>query len=324
MEQRPLGRSGLAVSRLGLGTMTWGRDTDADDAARQLRSFCDAGGTLVDTADSFAEGDSERILGRLIAPRGAGVPRASLVLATKAGAPLGLGPAEFGCSRRHLLAALDASLERLGTDYLDLWQLAGWDRRTPLEETLAALDTAVGSGRVRYVGVCTYSGWQSAKAAAWQRAWPGRAPLVSTGIEYSLLARGIEGEAVPAALDARLGVLAWSPLGRGVLTGKYRRGTPADSRGASSFYRDFLAPHLDERCAQIVEAVCTAADGLDATPLAVALAWVRDATGVVAAVVGARTWVQLRAALEAERLRLPEEIRRALDDVSAPPSDTRR
>lgn len=323
MEQRPLGRSGLAVSRIGLGTMTWGRDTDADDAARQLRSFCDAGGTLVDTADSYAEGDSERILGRLIAPRGAGVLRASLVLATKAGTPLG-GPADFGCSRRHLLAALDASLARLGTDYLDLWQLAGWDPSTPLEETLAALDTAVGSGRVRYAGVCTYTGWQSAKAAAWQRAWPGRTPLVCAGSEYSLLARGVEGEVVPAALDAGLGVLAWSPLGRGVLTGKYRRATPADSRAASSSYRDFLAPYLDERCAQIVEAVCTAADGLDATPLAVALAWARDAKGVAAPVVGARTWVQLRAALEAERLRLPEEIRKALDDVSAPSTGSRR
>lgn len=315
-----MGRSGLMVSRIGLGTLTWGRDTDADDAARQLKFFCDAGGTLVDTADSYSDGDSERILGRLLAPRGAGVPRASLVLASKAGSPTGESPGRAGCSRRHLLAALDASLDRLGTTYLDLWQVACWDPATPLEETLAALDIAVGSGRARYVGVCNYTGWQAAKAATWQGAWPGRTPLVSTQVEYSLLDRAVEREAVPAAVDAGLGVLPWSPLGRGVLTGKYRRATPADSRGASTAYRAFLALYLDERCARIVEAVCTAADGLSAAPLAVALAWVCDAPGVVAPLVGARTWVQLRAAVEAEQLRLPAEIRRALDDVSGQPA----
>ena len=318
MEQRPLGNSGLAVSRIGLGTMTWGRDTDADDAGRQLKSFLDAGGTLLDTADRYADGDSERIIGRLLAPRGGGVPRGALVLATKAGTPTGPGPQDRGCSRGHLLAALDASLERLGTTYVDLWQLHVWDAATPLEETLAALDTAVASGRVRYVGVSNFAGWQTAKAATWQRAWPGRAPLVSTQIEYSLLARGVEREVIPAASDAGMGLLAWSPLGRGVLTGKYRHATPADSRGASSSYRVFVGPYLDETSAHIVEAVCTAADGLGVTPLAVALAWVRDAPGVVAPIVGARTWVQLRAALETDRVQLPAEIRGALDDISAP------
>lgn len=302
---------------MALGTMTWGQDTDAEDASRQLRAFVDAGGTMVDTADRYADGDSERILGRLLGPRGAGVPRSSLVLATKAGTATGPGPMDRGCSRGHLLAALDASLERLGTPYVDLWQVHVWDDRTPLEETLAALDAAVGSGRVRYVGVSNYTGWQTAKAAAWQRAWPGRAALTSTSVEYSLLARQAEREVVPAALDADLGVLPWSPLGRGVLTGKYRRSTPADSRAASSSYQGFVAPYLNERAAHIVEAVCTAADGLGAAPLAVALAWVRDAPGVVAPIVGARTWLQLRAALDTEQVQLPAEIRGALDDVSA-------
>jgi aryl-alcohol dehydrogenase-like predicted oxidoreductase len=318
MEQRPLGRSGLVISRLGLGTMTWGRDTDADDAARQLKSFLDSGGSMVDTADRYADGDSERILGRLLAPRGAGVPRSALVLATKAGSPTGPGPMDRGCSRGHLLAALDASLERLGTSYLDLWQLHVWDPITPLAETLAALDAAVASGRVRYVGVSNYVGWQTATAATWQRAWPGRTPLVATQVEYSLLARGVEREVIAAAQDAGLGVLPWSPLGRGVLTGKYRRATPADSRAASSSYKGFVAPYLDERSAHIVEAVCTAAEGLSVTPLAVALAWVRDQPGVAAPIVGARTWLQLRAALDSEQLTLPSEIRRALDDVSTP------
>jgi aryl-alcohol dehydrogenase-like predicted oxidoreductase len=319
MEQRPLGHSGLSVSRLALGTMTWGRDTDTDDAGRQLRAFVDAGGTLVDTADRYADGESERILGRLLAARGAGPPRAALIVATKAGSATGPGPMDRGCSRAHLLAALDASLERLGTPYVDVWQLHVWDDATPLEESLGALDTAVSSGRVRYVGISNFAGWQTAKAATWQRAWPGRAPLVSTQVEYSLLARGVEREVVPAARDAGMAVLPWSPLGRGVLTGKYRRATPADSRGASSAYRRFVQPYLDEQSAHIVEAVVIAADGLGVSPLAVALAWARDSPGVVAPIVGARTIAQLRAVLEADGVSLPAEIRAALDDVSSPP-----
>ena len=318
MESRSLGRSGLVVSRLALGTMTWGRDTDPEEAARQLRTFTEAGGTLVDTADRYADGESERILGRLVGQRGV-VMRSSVLLATKAGSPTGPGPLDRGASRGHLLGALDASLERLGTAYVDLWQLHTWDDATPLAETLAAFDTAVSSGRVRYVGVSNFAGWQTAKAATWQAAWPGRTPIVSTQVEYSLLARGVEREVVPAALDAGVGVLPWSPLGRGVLTGKYRRSTPAESRAASSAYQGFVEPYLGEPSARIVEAVCTAADGLAVSPLAVALAWVRDRPGVVAPVVGARTASQLRASLEAERVVLPAEIRDALDEVSAPP-----
>jgi aryl-alcohol dehydrogenase-like predicted oxidoreductase len=193
-----------------------------------------------------------------------------------------------------------------------------WDPRTPLEETLGALDTAVSSGRVRYVGVSNYSGWQTAKAAAWQRAWPGRAPIVASQMEYSLLARGIEREVVPAALNLGIGILPWSPLGRGVLTGKYQTGTPADSRGASSDYTRFVSPYLDERASRIVGAVMTAADGLGVSPLTVALSWVRDRPGVVAPILGARTTGQLKGSLDADATVLPEEIRSALDDVSVP------
>ncbi len=311
MQTRHLGASGLAVSRLALGTMTWGRDTDPDDAGAQLDAFRDAGGTLVDTADRYADGDSERILGRLLT----GSARQELVVATKAGAATGLGQ---GCSRRHLLASLDASLARLGTGHVDLWQLHRYDPATPLEETLAALDAAVCSGRARYVGVSNFTGWQTATAATWQRAWPGRTPVVSTQVEWSLLARGVEAEVVPAARHHGLGVLAWSPLGRGVLTGKYRHGVPADSRGASPHFADFVAPYLTGRATQVVDAVATAAQGLGTSPLAVALAWVRDQPGVAAAVVGARTIGQLQGVLAAEQLTLPSEIRTALDDVSGP------
>ncbi|MFL6137180.1 MAG: aldo/keto reductase [Frankiaceae bacterium] len=314
MEHRRLGRSGLVVSRLALGTMTWGRDTDEVEAAGQLAAYRDAGGTLVDTANRYSGGESERILGRLLADGG----RDQLVIATKAVGTMGPGPLDGGASRRHLLAALDASLDRLGTPYVDLWQLHAWDPRTPLEETLAALDTAVASGRARYAGVSNYSGWQTARAATWQLAWPGRAPIVSTQVELSLLERGVEREVLPACQELGIGVLPWSPLGRGVLTGKYRGGTPADSRAASEDYRRFVGPYLNARADRIVDAVLTAADGLGVSPVAVALCWVRDRPGVVAPVVGARTVAQLAAALDAEEVILPAEIRAALDDVSEP------
>ncbi|GAA2154395.1 aldo/keto reductase [Actinomadura napierensis] len=310
MKERHLGRSGLLVSRLGLGTMTWGQDTDPDEAVAQLVAFAEAGGTLVDTADVYSDGDSERILGHLLREV---VDRDTLVIATKAAIrPNG----RYDGSRRHLLRALDASLDRMDLDHVDLWQLHVYDPATPLEETLSALDEAVASGRARYVGVSNYAGWQISKAAAWQRAWPGRAPIVSAQLEYSLLSRDIEREVVPAALDAGAGLLPFSPLGRGVLTGKYRTGIPAGSRAAAPRFADFVQPYLDEECARIVESVVTAAEGLGVSPLSVALAWVRDRPGVAAPIVGARTAAQLEAILDSEDLTLPNEIRAALDDVS--------
>ncbi|MEV0012650.1 aldo/keto reductase [Streptomyces sp. NPDC051840] len=315
MEQRHLGRTGLRVSRIGLGTLTWGRDTDEHDAADQLKAFWDAGGTLVDTADVYGGGEAEYVLGRMLDSL---VPRADLVVATKAGSvpdPY----RRFDGSRGHLLAALDASLRRLGTDYVDLWQVHAFDAATPLEETLQALDLAVSSGRVRYAGVSGFSGWQLAKAATWQLAAPGpRTRLASTQMEYSLLQRGVEREVLPAALDLGVGLLPSSPLGRGVLTGKYRTGTPSGSRGASEHMAPFVEPYLDEAASRIVDAVATAADGLATTPLQVALAWVRDRPGVAAPVVGARNAQQLTEALSVETLSLPDEICQALDDVSAP------
>ncbi|MET9554142.1 aldo/keto reductase [Streptomyces sp. NPDC006645] len=315
MEQRHLGRTGLRVSRIGLGTLTWGRDTDEHDAADQLKAFWEAGGTLVDTADVYGGGEAEYLLGQLVERL---VPRRDLVIATKAGSvpdPY----RRFNGSRGHLLSALDASLERLGTDHVDLWQVHAFDSGTPLEETLQALDIAVSSGRARYAGVSNFSGWQLAKAATWQLASPGiRTRLASTQMEYSLLQRGVEREVLPAAVDLGVGLLPSSPLGRGVLTGKYRYSTPADSRGASEQLAPFVEPYLDEPASRIVDAVMTAAEGLATTALEVALAWVRDRPGVVAPIVGARNAQQLTAALSVESLRLPDEICQALDDVSAP------
>ncbi len=295
--------------------MTWGRDTDEDDAAAQLIAFREAGGTLVDTADVYVSGESERVLGRILADV---VPRDEVLIATKAHGSTGPTVMQRGSSRGYLLSALDASLKRLGTDYVDLWQLHAWDAVTPWEETMAAMDTAVSSGRVRYAGVSNFNGWQTAATASWQRAVHGRAPLVANQVEYSLLQRGVEREVVPASLELGIGLLPWSPLGRGVLTGKYRGGAPADSRGASEHFKSFVSAYDDDRAAAIVDAVLTAADGLGVSPVAIALAWVRDRPGVVAPIVGARTAAQLQASLAAEDVVLPPEIQSALDDVSAP------
>src|SRR6478752_3815053 len=314
MHQRSLGATGLKVSRLGLGTMTWGRDTDEHEARDQLIAFAEAGGTLVDTAAGYGDGASEELIGTLI---GDVVARDEVVLATKAGIHRRTGERVTDTSRGSLLTTLDASLKRLGVDHVDLWQVHVWTDDTPVEETLSALDLAVTSGRVSYVGISNYTGWQTAQAATWQRAVPGRVPLASTQVEYSLLNRHVEQEVVPAAQALGLGVLPWSPLGRGVLTGKYRTGTPSDSRAATSHFANFVSPDLDERAAGIVEAVARAAEGLGWSTLEVALAWVRDRPGVTAPIVGARTAAQLRGALGVEELSLPVEITAALDDVSA-------
>ncbi|WP_244928229.1 aldo/keto reductase [Nocardioides sp. W7] len=314
MQHRSLGATGLKVSRLGLGTMTWGRDTDEHEARDQLVAFAEAGGTLLDTAAGYGNGASEELIGTLI---GDVVARDEVVLATKAGisGTRGGGRA-YDVSRGHLLTTLDASLRRLGVDHVDLWQVHIWADDVPLEETLTALDLAVTSGRASYVGISNYSGWQTAQAATWQRAVPGRTVLASTQVEYSLLSRQVEHEVLPACAALGLGVLPWSPLGRGVLTGKYRTGTPSDSRAASRHFASFVNSYLTERSAGIVEAVARAAEGLGWTPLEVALVWVRDRPGVTAPIVGARTAAQLQGALTVEELTLPSEIVEALDDVS--------
>ena len=313
MELRQLGNSGVRVTRLGLGTMTWGRDTDEHEAAEQLRLFLDSGGNFVDTAAVYGDGDSERVLGGLI---GVMAPREELVIATKAGISFKTGERVVDNSRSSLLGDLDKSLSRLGIDHVDLWQVHTWDPGVPLEETLSAIDQAVSSGRARYVGISNFSGWQTARAATLQNPLFGRAPITTTQNEYSLLNRKVEREVLPASGELGIGFLAWSPLGRGVLTGKYRGGLPSDSRGASPHFANFIEPYLDDRSSRIVEAVFVAADGLGLSPLEVAIAWVRDALGVTSSIVGARTAAQLRGILTSEDVTLPAPVREALDDVS--------
>ncbi len=314
MEKRTLGKSGLKLSRIGLGTMTWGRDTDELEAANQLRIYLDAGGNFIDTAAVYGDGDAERVIGGFI---GTLVARDEITIASKAGVSFKSGERTINNSRASLLQDLDASLDRIGVDYLDLWQIHQWDSETPLEETLSALDFAVSSGRVRYVGVSNFASWQIARSATIQNPFFGKVAISSAQSEYSLLNRKVESEVLPACHEVGVGFIAWSPLGRGVLTGKYRSGTPSDSRGASPHFSGFIAPYLEQGARQIADAVAVAAEGLGYSPVEVALGWVRDRPGVASAIVGARTGAQLRGALSVEEIEIPTQVREALDEISA-------
>ena len=310
MEIRALGSTGLRVPHVSLGTMTWGRDTDIHEARDQFNMYLDAGGFLLDTADVYGDGASEEIVGEFVRDH------PEVLVSTKAGSVRGNQPRNT--SRAHLLAHLDTSLRRLRRSHIDIWHVHGWDAQTPYEETLAALDYAVTSGKVRYVGISNYSGWQLAQSATFQQVRHSPAHIVSAQMEYSLLQRGIEREVVPAAVALGVGIMAWSPLGRGVLTGKYRNNTPADSRGASKHFAGFIAPYLAEKPRAIVDAVCVAAEALGHNPIDVALAWTLGRPQVSTVITGARTASQLKAMTHGLGTTLPQEIIDALDDVSWP------
>ncbi len=310
MQQRYVGNSGLRVSALSLGTMSWARETDDQDASSLLRSFVDAGGSLIDTAASYADGQAEAMLGRML---GDVVSRSEIVISTKAGLSTSNGRRSVDTSRNGMLSGLDASLARLGTDHVDLWFAHAWDPNVPLEETLSALDFAVRSGRARYAGISNFSGWQTAKAAA-----VAGFPLVANQSEYSLVHRRPELELIPAIEDAGLGLLAWAPLGRGVLSGKYRGHIPTDSRAAHQRLASYVEPYLEGPASSVVEAVAMAAKGLGRTALDVSLSWLLSQNGVASAIVGPRNPVQIKEILDASLAPLPPEIARALEDVSEP------
>jgi len=295
--------------------MTWGRDTDTHEAADQCRAFIEAGGNFIDTSSTYGDGDSERVIGGLI---GTLFKREEVAIATKAGISFPDGVRTINNSRQSLIAELDKSLSRLETDYVDIWQIHAWDPFTPLEDTLSALDYAFSSGKARYVGISNFSGWQSARAITIQESNSAKAPIVTHQVEYSLLNRSIEDEILPCADETGIGILAWAPLGRGVLTGKYRKGVPSDSRAAAPHFVKHVEPYLREKPQRIVEAVAVAAEGLGFAPLEVALAWVRDTPGITSAIVGARTGAQLRGILTSEEIVLPGVVRDALNEISAP------
>ena len=321
MEYRQLGRSGLRISALSMGTMTFGGSgvfsaigsTDLNAARRQIDLCLDAGVNLIDTADMYSAGLSEKIVGEALAGR-----RNHVLLATKARFPMGDGPNDAGCSRHHLIAACEASLRRLNTDYVDLYQIHEWDGQTPVEETVAALDTLVHAGKVRYLGISNYTGWQLMKTLA-TCARLGAAPVVSQQIHYSLQAREAEYELLPITIDQGLGVLVWSPLGGGLLSGKYRRGQqpPAGARHLP----DWKEPPIrdPEKAYDIIEALVAIGEARGVSAAQVALAWTLGRPGVTSLIVGARTDAQLADNLKAAELKLTAEERARLDDVSKPP-----
>jgi aryl-alcohol dehydrogenase-like predicted oxidoreductase len=321
MDYRQLGASGLRVSALSLGTMTFGgRDrfasvgtTDVAAATRQIDLCLDAGVNLIDTADVYSDGLSEQILGEAIKGR-----RDKLLVATKARFPMGPGPNDAGLSRHHLIAACEASLRRLGTDHIDLFQVHEWDGVTPLEETLDALDHLVRSGKVRYVGCSNYAGWQMTKALGISER-RGLQRFVSQQIYYSLQARDAEYELIPAAIDQGVGIMVWSPLAGGLLSGKYRRGqTPPEG---SRQLTDWNEPPVrdEEQLYDIIDALVEIADGRGVSPAQVALAWLLGRPGVSTVVVGARTEEQLADNLGAASLQLEHAERTRLDELSLPP-----
>jgi aryl-alcohol dehydrogenase-like predicted oxidoreductase len=311
---RTLGRSGCAVSSVALGTMTFGNETDEAGSFEQLDRFTAAGGTLVDTADVYSAGASEEIIGRWLLTRDARA-REQVVLATKGRFPMGEGPNDVGLSRRHLSLALEASLRRLQVDTIDLYQVHGWDPLTPVEETLRFADDAVSAGKIRYFGLSNFTGWQVQKTvdAAVHRGWT---VPVTLQPQYNLLVRGIEWEIVPACADNGLGLLPWSPLGGGWLTGKYTR--DAAPTGPTRLGEDpdrgmeaYGPRSRQERTWDIVDA--------RSVPMAqVALGWLLSRPVVSSVILGARTTPQLVDNLGAVDLELDEAELAALDAASDP------
>lgn len=306
-----MGQTGLIVSSLGLGTLTWGRDTDYDQAKSQLEIFSQAGGTLIDTAVTYADSQAESVLGKLFATD---FRREDFVICSKAGINTQLHDSPVvDASRRNLLNGLETSLRRLGTDHLDIWFVQHFDPYVRAEETLSALLNAVESGKTRYVGVSNYPAWALAELATLLKS--AGLELTVAQNEYSLIRREVESEVLPAVEHFRAGFFAYSPLGRGVLTGKYRASIPPDSRAASSHLKNFVAPYLAEKYQGIIEGTVVAAEGLEQEPLQLALSWVRDAPGVTSVLTGARTAQQLRTILKTSDQAIPYQIRRALNQA---------
>jgi len=321
MEYRQLGRSGLRVSCLTLGTMTFGGrgefravgETDVEGARRQIEMALDAGVNLIDTADVYSQGAAEEILGRALSGR-----RDQVLVATKARFPMGDGPNDAGLSRQHLIAACEASLRRLGTDYVDLYQVHEWDGQTPLEETLAALEHLLQTGKVRYVGCSNFAGWQVMKALGTAER-VGLPRFVSQQVYLSLQERSAEYEIVPSALDQGLGLLIWSPLAGGLLSGKYRRGQdpPSGSRHAGEW--DEPPVYDEDKLYDTIEVLVEIADDHGVSPARVALGWLLRRPGITSVIIGARTDEQLADNLAAADLALSDDEVARLESTSRPP-----
>ncbi|WP_017975083.1 aldo/keto reductase [Actinopolyspora halophila] len=319
MEYRQLGRSGLRVSTLTLGTMTFGGegifgnlgDVDLSGARRQIDMCLEAGVNLIDTANMYSTGTAEEIVGAAL-----GDKRDDVLISTKVRMAMGDGPNDAGLSRQHIVRQAEASLRRLGTDHIDLYHVHEWDGQTPLEETLEALDTLVRSGKVRYLGVSNYAGWQLMKALATADRH-GYQRFVANQIYYSLESRDAEYELVPASVDQGLGILVWSPLAGGLLSGKYRRGQQSSEGRHLTEWSE--PPVRDEnKLYDTIEEVVDIAQSHGASPAQIALAYLLRKPAVSSLVIGARKDEQLRDNLGAAEIRLSDEEFDRLDEISAP------
>jgi aryl-alcohol dehydrogenase-like predicted oxidoreductase len=323
MRYRTLGRSGAVVSTHALGTMTFGAEADEATSGTIMTAFVERGGTLFDTADVYSSGVSEEIIGRWLAAHP--TDAAQVVLATKGRFPMGAGPNDLGLSRRHLRTALDDSLRRLGVDHVDLYQMHAWDAVTPLEETLRFLDDAVSAGKIGYYGFSNYLGWQLTKAVHVAAAHGWAAP-VTLQPQYNLLVRDIEHEVVPAALDAGIGLLPWSPLAGGWLSGKYQRdvspsGPTRLGENPTRGMEAWEARNADERTWRVLEAVADVAAGHGVSSSQVSLAWLAAQPAVTSVILGARTVEQLTDTMGAADLDLSADEIARLTAASAPRPD---
>jgi aryl-alcohol dehydrogenase-like predicted oxidoreductase len=321
MEYRQLGRSGLRISTVTMGTMTIGGggkfaqvgDVGVEDARRYVDLCLDAGVNLIDTADIYSTGTCEEIIGEVLG----GKRKNGVLIATKARFSMGPGPNDGGLSRHHLISACEASLRRLKTDVIDLYQVHEWDGQTPLEETLEALDTLVRQGKVRYIGCSNYSGWHIMKALGIS-ALAHRQRFVSQQIHYTLESRDAEYELIPISIDQGLGVLVWSPLAGGLLSGKHRRGeTPEGTRQLAGWNEPPIRD--EERLWKIVDMLVAIAAERNVSPAQIALAWLIGRKAVTSVIIGGRTEAQFRDNLAAASLKLSDEERELLDAVSLPP-----
>ena len=313
MEYRQLGRAGVRVSELCLGTMTFGNEADEAPSTQIVDRFMDAGGNFIDTANVYSQGVSEEITGRAIAGK-----RDEVVLATKARFQMGTDTNGVGSSRRNLRAACEASLRRLGTDWIDLYQVHCWDANTPLEETLSTLDDLVHEGKVRYIGASNFASWHLMKALGLS-ALHGWEPFVCLQPEYSLITRDAERELLPLCESEGLAVIPWSPLGGGVLTGKYTKDSEFDkgTRGGDSDNPITFTYRLDDRAWDVIDAVKAAAEKTGKTSAQIALNWVMNRRGITAPIIGARDLSQLDDNLGAIGWQLDDDTRKALTWASA-------
>jgi aryl-alcohol dehydrogenase-like predicted oxidoreductase len=311
MEYRKLGQTGLMVSELCLGTMTFGNEADEQTSKRITDRFVEAGGNFVDTANVYSRGVSEEITGRVIRDY-----REDVVVATKFRFPMGEGPNDSGASRKHIISACEASLRRLDTDYIDLYQIHCWDSSTPIEETLSALDDLVRAGKVRYIGCSNFTGWQIEKSVRVSER-EGLARFDCLQPQYSLVVRDIEHEVLPVSREEGLGVIPWSPLAGGFLTGKYSRedAPPENTRMAS--WGDTWKRHATSDKFDIVDRVCEIADSRGKEPAQIALSWVKDRPGVTSPIIGARNVEQLDKNLGVTGWSLEERELDSLEEVSA-------